>query len=59
MPVERNRFESHGTVDSGDTDKDDALLATLGYKPEFKRNFTQLQVFGIGFSIIGLLPSFS
>ncbi|KAF9238374.1 amino acid/polyamine transporter I [Melanogaster broomeanus] len=44
---------------------DEALLAQLGYKQEFKRAFTpfeertepQLQVFGIAFSIIGLLPS--
>jgi hypothetical protein len=55
---------------------DEALLASLGYKQEFKRAFTPLevgvaaglcyltcaneippQVFGIAFSIIGLLPS--
>ena len=57
---------------------DEALLASLGYKQEFKRAFTplevcissqylwpaspciyHLQVFGIAFSIIGLLPSIS
>lgn len=36
---------------------DEALLASLGYKQEFKREFTPLEVFGIAFSIIGLLPS--
>ncbi|KAF9048099.1 APC amino acid permease [Hymenopellis radicata] len=36
---------------------DEALLASLGYKQEFKRAFTPLEVFGIAFSIIGLLPS--
>ncbi|KAF9219347.1 amino acid transporter [Gyrodon lividus] len=36
---------------------DEALLARLGYKQEFKRAFTPLEVFGIAFSIIGLLPS--
>ncbi|KJA15150.1 hypothetical protein HYPSUDRAFT_80625 [Hypholoma sublateritium FD-334 SS-4] len=36
---------------------DEALLADLGYKQEFKRAFTPLEVFGIAFSIIGLLPS--
>ncbi|KAJ7141883.1 APC amino acid permease [Mycena crocata] len=36
---------------------DEKLLATLGYKQEFKRAFTPLEVFGIAFSIIGLLPS--
>lgn len=37
--------------------KDDALLASLGYKAELKREFTRLEVFGLAFSIIGLLPS--
>ncbi|KAJ7777507.1 amino acid/polyamine transporter I [Mycena maculata] len=36
---------------------DEQLLAQLGYKQEFKRAFTPLEVFGIAFSIIGLLPS--
>ncbi|KAI0321890.1 amino acid transporter [Amylostereum chailletii] len=34
-----------------------SLLAELGYKQEFQRAFTPLEVFGIAFSIIGLLPS--
>jgi hypothetical protein len=37
--------------------KDDALLASLGYRAELKREFTPLEVFGLAFSIIGLLPS--
>ncbi|KAF8183810.1 amino acid transporter [Mycena galopus ATCC 62051] len=36
---------------------DEKLLAALGYKQEFKRAFSPLEVFGIAFSIIGLLPS--
>ncbi|THG97090.1 hypothetical protein EW026_g4846 [Hermanssonia centrifuga] len=36
---------------------DEANLARLGYKQEFKRAFTPLEVFGIGFSIIGIFPS--
>ncbi|ETW79955.1 amino acid transporter, partial [Heterobasidion irregulare TC 32-1] len=36
---------------------DENLLAALGYKQEFRRAFTPLEVFGIAFSIIGLLPS--
>jgi hypothetical protein len=43
-------------VDS-DLSRDDTLLATLGYKAELKREFTALEVFGLAFSIIGLLPS--
>ena len=36
---------------------DNALLASLGYKQELKRDFSVLQIFGISFSIIGVLPS--
>jgi amino acid transporter len=36
---------------------DEELLASLGYKQEFQRAFTPLEVFGVAFSIIGLLPS--
>lgn len=38
-------------------DRDDALLAELGYKAELKRSFSVLQVFGVAFSIMSLLPS--
>ena len=31
--------------------------AKLGYKQELRRNFTLIEVFGIAFSIMGLLPS--
>lgn len=37
--------------------RDEDLLASLGYKQEFSREFAPLEVFGIAFSIIGLLPS--
>ncbi|KAG9242428.1 gaba permease [Calycina marina] len=40
---------------AGDADVD--LLAKLGYKQELQRNFTMIEVFGIAFSIMGLLPS--
>ena len=33
------------------------LLADLGYKQEFKRSFNAIEVFGMGFSVIGLCPS--
>uniref|UniRef100_A0A060T758 ARAD1B20746p n=1 Tax=Blastobotrys adeninivorans TaxID=409370 RepID=A0A060T758_BLAAD len=36
---------------------DDELLAQLGYKAELKRNFSVIEVFGIAFSIMSLLPS--
>ncbi|EKM52368.1 uncharacterized protein PHACADRAFT_260687 [Phanerochaete carnosa HHB-10118-sp] len=39
------------------TRADEDLLASLGYKQEFQREFSGLETFGIAFSIIGLLPS--
>ncbi|KAI0089340.1 amino acid/polyamine transporter I [Irpex rosettiformis] len=37
--------------------RDAQILAGLGYKQELHRAFTPLEVFGIAFSIIGLVPS--
>jgi hypothetical protein len=50
---------THTSQDEAELGKDDALLASLGYKAELKREFTALEVFGVAFSIIGLLPSIS
>ncbi|KAJ8594342.1 hypothetical protein M405DRAFT_858185 [Rhizopogon salebrosus TDB-379] len=36
---------------------DEAILARLGYKQELRREFTPLEVFGVAFSIVGLVPS--
>ncbi|KAI0065302.1 APC amino acid permease [Artomyces pyxidatus] len=36
---------------------DEALLQSLGYRQELRRTFTPLELFGIGFSVIGLFPS--
>lgn len=50
------------TGDNGDvlaSEADAELLAKMGYKQELKRNFSTLEVFGIAFSIMGLLPSIS
>lgn len=38
---------------------DESLLAEIGYKQELKRTFSTFQVFGIAYSIMGLLPSIS
>ncbi|KAG0692512.1 amino acid/polyamine transporter I [Suillus ampliporus] len=35
---------------------DDATLAKLGYKQEFRREFAPLEVFGLAFSYTGVLP---
>lgn len=36
---------------------DDAVIMALGYKAEFKREFSLLTTFGVSFSVLGLLPS--
>ena len=36
---------------------DDTTLAALGYKQEFKRDFSIWSSFGVSFSVLGLLPS--
>ncbi|KAG0683679.1 GABA-specific high-affinity permease [Pichia californica] len=38
---------------------DECLLAEIGYKQELKRRFSTFQVFGIAYSIMGILPSAS
>ncbi|KAJ7578716.1 amino acid/polyamine transporter I [Mycena floridula] len=36
---------------------DENLLASLGYKQELKRHFSIVELFGAGFSIIGVVPA--
>jgi amino acid transporter len=38
---------------------DDEVLAGLGYKTEFKRNFGLWSTFCVSFAVLGLLPSFA
>ena len=38
-------------------DKDEALILALGYKQEFKREFSLWTLFAVSFSVLGLLPS--
>lgn len=40
-------------------DVDDEVLAALGYKPEFRREFTLWTTFCVSFAVLGLLPSFA
>lgn len=44
-------------IDAIFSNDDNELLAQIGYKPELKRRFSTIQVFGVAFSIMGLLPS--
>jgi len=49
--------EMNSATESDTLEKDDALLASLGYRAELKREFKAVEVFGLMFSIFGLLPS--
>lgn len=40
-------------------DADEEILAALGYKPEFKREFSLFTTFCVSFAVLGLLPSFA
>ncbi|KAF1950056.1 amino acid transporter [Byssothecium circinans] len=46
-----------GVAEGLASEDDAAVLAKLGYKQELRRNFGLIEVFGIAFSIMGLLPS--
>lgn len=37
--------------------KDEAVILALGYKQEFKREFSMFSIFAVSFSVLGLLPS--
>lgn len=38
-------------------DRDEAVILALGYKQEFRREFSLWTTFGVSFSVLGLLPS--
>ncbi|MCJ1258175.1 GABA-specific high-affinity permease [Lignoscripta atroalba] len=56
-PKLKARTASTATASGLASEDDAAVLAKLGYKQELRRNFTMIEVFGIAFSIMGLLPS--
>ncbi|KAF8670193.1 hypothetical protein AX14_005909 [Amanita brunnescens Koide BX004] len=57
-PIVGSNLSSRANKSKLGTDRDDdSLLASLGYKQEFKRNFTPLEVFGVAFAAIGLVQS--
>lgn len=51
---QRSEIRSINAKDAAD---DVDLLAQIGYKQELRRSYSTIQVFGIAFSIMGLLPS--
>lgn len=48
-----------GEVVEGDFSADDEVLASLGYRPEFRREFSLWTTFCVSFAVLGLLPSFA
>ncbi|CEP65078.1 uncharacterized protein LALA0_S23e00122g [Lachancea lanzarotensis] len=44
-------------INAKEAHDDRELLAEIGYKQELQRHFSTIQVFGVAFSIMGLLPS--
>ncbi|KAL8771101.1 MAG: hypothetical protein Q9209_003272 [Squamulea sp. 1 TL-2023] len=52
---------AHGDVPVYERDytADEEVLAALGYKPEFKRDFSLWTSFCVSFAVLGLLPSFA
>ncbi|ANB14601.1 Uga4p [Sugiyamaella lignohabitans] len=55
--VRQETLQGVPTTEKPTVTDDDHLLMQLGYKPELRRNFSVIQVFGIAFSIMSLLPS--
>lgn len=52
-------IETHKTYGQRDPawQNDDELLISMGYKPQMKREFNTLELFGVAFSIMSLVPS--
>lgn len=48
-----------GPTSSGEWDADEEVLLALGYKQEFKREFSLWTTFCVSFAVLGLLPSFA
>ena len=45
--------------DKSTVDHDEMVLLSLGYKQEFKREFSLWSTFCVSFAVLGLLPSFA
>ncbi|KAG0687740.1 GABA-specific high-affinity permease [Pichia californica] len=53
-----NSLQSHiPEFNPRDAQNDESLLAEIGYKQELQRRFSTFQIFGISYSIMGILPS--
>lgn len=47
------------TEDELSVNHDEKVLLSLGYKQEFKREFSLWSAFSVSFAVLGLLPSFA
>jgi hypothetical protein len=47
------------TISDHSMDADELALVALGYKQEFKREFSLWTIFSLSFAVLGLLPSFA
>jgi len=45
------------TLIAVEMNSDEAILSSLGYKQDFKRAYTRLELFGLSFTIVSVLPS--
>lgn len=57
METVLSQREEIRSIDNQHAADDTDLLHQIGYKQEMRREYSTLQVFGIAFSIMGLLPS--
>jgi len=49
--------EKHLANDNERSLNDQDVLARLGYKEEFKRDFSRVELFGLSFTIVGVVQS--
>jgi len=49
--------EKHLASDNERSLNDQDVLARLGYKEEFKRDFSRVELFGLSFTIVGVVQS--
>lgn len=59
IPVTSVLSSNEAPIFEGEYSADDQTLVALGYKPEFKREFSLWTTFCVSFAVLGLLPSFA
>lgn len=59
LPVTAVFSADDAPIFAGEYSADDETLASLGYKSEFRREFSLWTTFCVSFAVLGLLPSFA